>query len=362
MKYNWFRPLIVKNLYINSLISCVNLNAMTMSSKTHRLEEELKKFLNVKYVILTTSGTSALQLATIASGIKKNDLVYAPNFTWVATTNPAKLVDAKIQLIDSKKLSQKINFDELNKKIKKKIPKLVFLVHMNGEANYDNEFNKLKNKHKFFVIEDAAQSLLSKDYKKKSVGTRYDIGCYSLSMTKSVNMIYGGCCVTNSKKLALRLLSARNNGLSSIYWYKKNEIATEVGLNLKPSDLHSAIGLINFNRRNIIIEKNKLIYNYYKKKIKNKKIIFQKIEGNYTVPCWPQVIVDNKKKFVNFCKENNIEIHAGIRCLSETIPLKNNDNKFPNSIFLSKNLVRLPSGPGYKINDIIKITKIINEY
>ena len=362
MKYNWFKPLNSKNLYNQNLSDCISANAMTMANKTYALEKKLKRFLNVKYAILTTSGTSALQLATIASGIKKNDLVYAPNFTWVATTNPAKLVDANIQLIDSEKLSQKIKFNELNKKINKKKPKLVFLVHMNGEANYDSEFNKLKNKYKFFVIEDGAQSFLSKDNKKISVGTRYDIGCFSLSMTKPINMIYGGCCVTNSKKLAIKLLSARNNGLSSIYWYKKNEIATNVGLNLKPSDLHSAIGLINFNKKKIIIKKNKLIYNYYKKNLKNKKIVFQEIEGKYTVVCWPQIFVDNKKKFVNYCKNNHIEIHTGMRCLSETIPLKNNISKFPNSIFLSRNLVRLPSGPGYKLNDIIKITNIINDY
>ena len=97
-----------------------------------------------------------------------------------------------------------IDFNELNSKIVKYKPKLVFLVHMNGEPNYNKEFEKLKKKYKFFVIEDAAQAIFSK-HENKICGTKYDIGCYSLGITKTLNMIYGGLCCTNSDKIAKKL-------------------------------------------------------------------------------------------------------------------------------------------------------------
>ena len=59
------------------------------------------KILNMKYVVLTTSGTSALFLASLASGINKNKKVYLSNLNWVATSNPPKFLGSKISMIDS---------------------------------------------------------------------------------------------------------------------------------------------------------------------------------------------------------------------------------------------------------------------
>lgn len=362
MKYPWFKPKINQTSYIKSLKNVVRSNSMTMGPKCAELEKKLSVFLGVKYVALTTSGTNALLMATLASKVKKNDLVISNNFTWVATTNPANILGCKIKLVDTLKDSQKINFKDLNKKIKKYRPKLVYLVHMNGEMNYDKEFENLRRKYKFFVIEDAAQAIFSRINDKKACGTKFDIGCYSLGITKSLNMIYGGFCVTNSKKLYKRLMTIKNNGLSSHKWFLNREIATDVGLNLRTSDLHASLGLINFNEKKNIKNKVLIIYNYYKNNINNKKIKFLDISGDKSFPCWPQVIVSDKKKFSSFCKKNNIGIHLGLRCISETLPLKEPDRFYPNSIYLSKHLIRLPSGPGYSLKDIKIITKIINNF
>ena len=362
MKYPWFKPKINQNKYIKNLKDVVRSNAMTMGPKCAELEKKLSSFLGVKHVVLTTSGTNALLMTTLASKIKNGDTVISNNFTWVATTNPAKILGCKIKLVDTKKNSQKIDFDDLNKKVKKYKPKLVYLVHMNGEVNYNSDFEKLKKKYKFFVIEDAAQAIFSRINNKKGCGTKFDIGCYSLGITKSLNMIYGGFCVTNSNQLYKRLITIKNNGLSSHKWFLKREIATDTGLNLRTSDLHASIGLINFNDKNFIKNKVLSIYNYYKNNIKNKKIKFLEITGDNSTPCWPQAIVFNKKNFSSFCKKNNIGIHLGLRCISETLPLKESDRYYPNSIYLSKHLIRLPSGPGYTLKDIKKITKIINKY
>lgn len=361
MKYPWFKAKNFTKDYIREISKITKSKKMTMGSRSLELEDKLKKYLKVKHVVLTPSGTSALMMASLALNVTKNDTVIVNNFTWVATSNPAKILGANIKLVDTKKNSQMIDFNELNSKIVKYKPKLVFLVHMNGEPNYNKEFEKLKKKYKFFVIEDAAQAIFSK-HESKICGTKYDIGCYSLGITKTLNMIYGGLCCTNSDKIAKKLRTIQSNGLSSIEWYLKNEIATDTGLNFKVSDLHSAVGLINLKNIDILKKENKQIYNFYKDNIKNDKIRFMKIEGKFSIPCWPQVLVDNKKNFEKYCSVNNIGYHPGMRCLSESLPLKEADVKYPNSIYVSKHAARLPSGPGYSISDIKKITKIINNY
>ena len=362
MKYNWFKPLNFENDFSQSLTEVVKKNKMTMGEKTIELENLLKDILKVEHVILTTSGTSALMMATLAAEIKPQDVVISPNLTWVATTNPAKILSADIKLVDTEKFSERISFEYLNEEIKKHKPKLVLLVHLNGQPNYDKEFQALKSKYNFFVIEDAAQALLSKTDLQIHCGTIYDIGCFSLSMTKPINMVYGGFCTTNSKNLAAKLKSIRNNGLKSEAWYLKSELASNIGLNFKPSDLHSSIGIISLKARDSIAKKQLDIYNFYKKNLKNKKLNLVEIKGKFSTPCYPQVLTENRDQLISYCEEKNIELHTGIRCLSETEPLKEDEKKFPNSIYMSKNIVRLPSGPGYELNQIKEITDILNKY
>ena len=84
--------------------------------------------------------------------------------------------NCKIILIDTLKKQEIIDYDKLNKSIKKHKPKLVILVHLNGQAVYNKEFDRLQKKMKFNVIEDAAQSFLVKKSNQKFSGTVYNIG------------------------------------------------------------------------------------------------------------------------------------------------------------------------------------------
>ena len=90
---------------------------------------------------------------------KKSDKVLASDTNWVASLNPAKILNLDINLVDTSFRSLKTNFNLLNANIKKLKPNLVLLTHLNGSPNYDKDFDKLK-KYKFKVIEDAAQSFL----------------------------------------------------------------------------------------------------------------------------------------------------------------------------------------------------------
>ena len=101
MKYPWYKTIQSPKNYINSLNVVVNNKKMTMGPQTQKVENYLKKFLNVKHVVLTTSGTSALMMATMATSIKPKNVVLSTNFTWVATTNPSKIMNANVKLVDT---------------------------------------------------------------------------------------------------------------------------------------------------------------------------------------------------------------------------------------------------------------------
>jgi perosamine synthetase len=349
-----------KKKYILTLKRSVLSNKMTLGPKCFELEEKLKNILNVKYAVLTTSGTNALMMAALALKVKTNDKVICSNLAWVAATNPILITGGRVIVVDCNKDSELVSFEKLNESIKKHKPKVVILVHLNGQCSYNDEFDKLKKKLKFKVIEDAAQAFLSKTDENKSSGTKYEIGCFSLSIAKPIHMIYGGFCVTNSKKIADKLIAIRDNGVSA-----RGSIQTlseMKGLNLRPSDLHAGIGLVNL--KDMVKKKKILLENYkiYEKNISNNKIKVIKLEGKFSVPNFATVIVKNEKKFYKYCVKNKISITKGCSTLTQTKIIFGNKKNLKNSYLVSKNLFRLPFGTGYKPKEILKISKILNNY
>ena len=318
MNYPWFKPFNNKLELYKKIPNFIQKNKITMGNYSYKLEKKLKKILKVKHVVLTTSGTSALMMATLALGIKGKTKVICTNMTWIASINPSLICGADLHLVDTIKASQKVDFIKLNKLIKKVRPDVVILVHLCGEPVYNKEFDSLKKKFKFKVIEDAAQSFLVKDENKKFVGTKYDVGCFSLSITKIINMVYGGFCVTNNSNLARKLISIRNNGVNAEPENAKLELASQPGLNLKPSDLHSYIGLLNLNKKNNILARVNELFLLYKKKLNNKNIKLLEVNFLNKPTIYVSALIKNKLNFEKFCKKNKITIHLGTRCIHET--------------------------------------------
>ena len=359
MKFPSLKVLNYKKLFINSISRSIEKNQMTLGPKCKELENMIKKKLKVKHVVLTTSGTSALMMATICSELKPNQIGICSNLAWVAATNPVLIMGGKLLVVDTVKNTELIDFKKLNHLIKLKKPKVVILIHLNGQPTYNKEFDKLKKKFKFFVIEDAAQAFLTIN-KNKHCGTKYDIGCFSLSVAKPIHMAYGGFCVTNNSKIANKLIAIRNNGV-----FEGNEkLSQSLGLNLKPSDLHAAIGIENLKKFN---ERKKILlnfYNLYKKNLRNKKFKFVKLIGKGSVPNFAQIIVnpDHKLNFLKYCLKNGVGTAEGVTTIVETKMIKGSNKNFPNSNYIARNLVRIPFGTGYKENEIKKIIKILNEF
>lgn len=269
MKYfNWYKPFENRNDKKINFPSDL-IKKKTMGKYTYLLENKLKKILKVKNVVLTTSGTSALMMASMALNIKPYKKIICSNLTWIATINPSLILGAKIYLIDTDRDTQKINFNKLNKAIKKIKPDIVIIVHLTGEVADNKEFTSLKKRYRFQVIEDASQAMFNKYTNGKYCGTKFEIGCFSLSVTKIINMVYGGFCTTNSNYLADKLRTIRNNGVNAQPEYAKLELPVMKGLNFKPSDLHAFIGIQNLKNRKLIIKKVREIFERYKKMSSN---------------------------------------------------------------------------------------------
>ena len=231
---NWFYPVIPNKskIIINNILNSGFINEGLVSKN---FENKINKITGRKYSSVVTNGTSAITLGLIALGVKKNDLVAVPAFSYIATINAISIIGAKPFFIDVNVENFCICENDLEKKIKNKKIKYLVTVEVNGRSpNYNKLFN-LSKKYNFKILTDSAESLGSK-FKKKSLCNYGIISCTSFSPNKIISTGQGGLIMTNSKKIYRKILSIkyqghhiRGDGGSDKFFYK--------GFNFKLSDI-----------------------------------------------------------------------------------------------------------------------------
>tara|TARA_B110000483_G_scaffold243657_1_gene334951 strand:- start:8287 stop:9348 length:1062 start_codon:yes stop_codon:yes gene_type:complete len=318
------------------------------------LEKKLSDILKVKYVVFTTSGSSALTIALRAFPLKLDSKILIPDRTWVATAHAAYNNGHKVLIEDTNDFN--MNFDYTKKNVyKKKKFDAAILVNINGK---NCKFESINSSKKVYIIEDCAQSFLS--FRKKKLPHGH-ISCFSTGTTKLMNTFQGGFCTTNSKSLYQKLLLIRNHGV----YDNLTDSWSMPGFNLKPTNLQCFIGIDEikniWKKRKKCIEINDL----YKKNLNSQKIdIISKNYSSTEFPLYVQAKVNNKKRFIEYMKINKIQIRPLPPSISSANYLypKKNKEKFKNSNNFFKKGVFLPCGPSQKISDIKRVIELINKY
>ncbi len=146
-------------------------------------------------VLLTTSGTAALDMALLLCDLKHGDEVIVPSFTFSSTANAIILAGGIPVFVDIRpdtmNLDEKIIEDAITEKTR-----AIVVVHYAGVACEMDTIMKIARDHSLKVIEDAAQGVMAK-YKDRYLGTIGDFGCYSFHETKNYSMGEGGALVIN---------------------------------------------------------------------------------------------------------------------------------------------------------------------
>ena len=95
----WFYPKINKSV-IKDIKKIIDSSYVNEGPFARKLEDKLAKICQRKFCSLTSSGSTALVTALLAAGVKKNDTVFVPGFSFIATANAIKIIGAKPVLID----------------------------------------------------------------------------------------------------------------------------------------------------------------------------------------------------------------------------------------------------------------------
>ena len=144
----------------------------TFTKKCHQWLEVAFK---CQKALLTTSGTTALEMAAILCDLKPGDEVILPSFTFSTTATAFVLVGAKLVFVDIRPDTMNIDETKIEAAITEKT-KVIVPVHYAGVACEMDAIMEIARKHKLLVVEDSAQGVMG-TYKGRALGTIGDMGC-----------------------------------------------------------------------------------------------------------------------------------------------------------------------------------------
>ncbi len=273
MNIRSFKPYITGNeiRYIKDIID----NVLDMSGDagyTKKVHAFMEKRYGVPKALLTTSGTTALELAVKLLHLKPGDEVITPSFTFSSTVN-AILLQNGVKAVFADIDPETLNIDpaDIVKKITPKT-KALMVVHYAGVACDMNAIMKIAKKHKLKVIEDAAQCIEAK-YKGKYLGTIGNFGCLSFHDTKNITCGEGGALFINTKNVRVHEEAEiwREKGTNRSKFFRGLiDRYTWVGLGSSylPSDLLAAFLYAQLEQADKITGLRKKAYAYYLTKLK----------------------------------------------------------------------------------------------
>ena len=274
----------------NYLLDALHNSKLSGDGKyTMRVYRQLAERFGMNNVLLTTSGTTALEMSAILINLEPDDEVIVPSFTFSSTVNAFLLRRARPVFCDIR--TDTFNMDE--EKIESLItPKTraIYCVDYAGVPCDMDRINEIAAKHGLFVIEDAAQAVGS-TYKGRCAGTLAEFGCFSFHETKNYVMGEGGAIVLNEEKYLERAEIIREKGTNRrqvLKGWTDKYTWHDIGSSFLPSDLLAAILSAQLDRWDEIMEKRMAIWNGYQER-------FEQLEkdGKLRRAIVPQEVVHN---------------------------------------------------------------------
>ena len=278
-----------------------------------KLEDGFAEYLGAKHAVAVSNGTASLHLALQCLHIGAGDEVIVPALSYPATANVVELVGAACVFVDVDERTFNIDVSKIEQAITDKT-KAIIPVHEFGLCCDIETVRSIADKHRLYVIEDAACALGAEQHSKKA-GTFGTIASFSLHPRKSITSGEGGVLVTDDDQIATKLRQLRNHGIEIIDGQMK---FVEAGFNYRMTEFQAALAWNQFKRLdNILLYKDE-IASIYLSEISNKKIQLPVVpkDRNHTWQTF-HVLVDglSQADAIQQLKTQQIGTNYGAQCI-----------------------------------------------
>lgn len=241
-----------------------------------KFEKKLADYLNVENVAACQSGTAALHLSLVESGVKPGDIVLVPPLTFIAAVNPVKYQFAKPVFIDC---DDSFCMDPIKLRAfceeecvwngnklyyKGDQVKAIIVVHVFGNLADMESIMEIAETYKLKVIEDATEALGSRyingKFANKYAGTIADFGAFSFNGNKIITTGGGGAVTARESTTVDHIRFLSTQAKTDPHYY----IHDEIGYNYRMTNLQAALGVAQMEEISEFIKRKQKNYNLYK--------------------------------------------------------------------------------------------------
>ena len=266
---------------------------------TKRCNEWMQNHFDAKKAMLTTSCSSALDMAALLCDVHPGDEVILPSFTFSSTAHAFVLVGAKLVFVDIRPDTMNIDEKKIEEAITEKT-KVICVVHYAGVSCEMDAIMGIARAHNLKVVEDAAQGVMS-TYKGKALGTIGHFGCFSFHETKNYSMGEGGAILINDEQYIEKAEILREKGTNRSQFYR-GQVAKynwiDFGDSYLASDINAAYLWAQLEVADKINQNRLETWERYRDAF---KVLEEK--GILELPYIPQACVHNAHMFYIKCRD-----------------------------------------------------------
>ena len=291
---------------------------------TKKCNAWMEKRFGAQKVLLTTSGSTALDMAALLCDLQPGDEVILPSFTFSSTANSFVLAGARLVFVDIRPDTMNLDETKIEAAITEKT-KVIVPVHYAGVACEMDTIMDIAKRHRLLVVEDAAQGVMS-TYKGKALGTIGEFGCYSFHETKNYSMGEGGALVINDARFneAAEVLREKGTNRAKFFRGQVDKYTwVDFGDSFLPSDMNAAYLWAQLELADQINENRLATWKRYAE-------AFRPLAeaGRIELPTIPEGCVHNahmfylkcrdlaeRTRYIAYMKEN------GVQCVFHYVPL-----------------------------------------
>ena len=341
---------------------------------TKKCQTLMQEKFGASKILLTHSCTGAMEMAAVLCEIEPGDEVILPSFTFVSTANAFYLRGSKLIFVDIQPDTLNIDVQKIENAITENT-KIIVPVHYAGVACDMDTIMDIAQRHKLYVVEDAAMGVNAK-YKDVYLGTIGDIGAYSFHETKNYICGEGGAIVLNNEKFFERAEIIREKGTNRSKFFRgqvDKYTWVDIGSSYLPSDILAAFLYAQLENMEQINRRREKLFNYY-----YKALIPLVNDGKLRLPYVSSECESNSHLFYIILKDeetrNGLMDHLrskGIHSVFHYLPLHLSvvgrsmgykEGQLPITESMSGRLLRLPFFYELTEEDQATVVKAINDF
>lgn len=266
---------------------------------TKKCNAWLEERFHAQKALLTTSGSTALDMAALLCSIQPGDEVILPSFTFSSTANAFVLAGARLVFVDIRPDTMNIDETKIEEAITERT-KVIVPVHYAGVACEMDTIMDIAHRHNLKVVEDAAQGVMS-SYKGHALGTIGDFGCYSFHETKNYSMGEGGALIINDPAYneAAEILREKGTNRAKFFRGQVDKYTwVDFGDSYLPSDMNAAYLWAQLEMADKINDDRLETWQYY-----YNSLLPLSEQGKIQLPSIPEKCTHNAHMFYIKCKD-----------------------------------------------------------